>query len=496
MSDAPPQEGLQTDSLTRSVIDALPHGVCVYGPDRRVRLVNAAYQRVMAGAEVEVGENHGDILARRIAAGEFGTEMEQTLRNARSAFDMAYEQVRTRPNGTVISVRVVPLPDGGRVAVVTDVTARVAAEAAAERRMATLRAMLDNQPEGVALFDLNSTLIAANALAAQMCGLRVEDMAPGRHILELRGLQIAAGEFGAPEEVRRFTKARGAQPVRDVGRYIRRRPDGTLLEIRTDPTPDGGFIRTYRDVTEDQRARAELQAARDTAEAASRAKTSFLMTMTHELRTPLHAVIGFSEAILEEGKPDRMRAHAEEVLAAGQQLLGLVDGLLEATRIETEAVAMRGTVFDPAPVLHAAAASALKAAGGRLGFTLRIPEMLPPMRGDEARLRQVLDALLSNAIKFTPAGEVTLSAMPRDGGSVITITDTGIGIAPEDIPRAMEAFTQLEGGLTRHYSGSGLGLYLARSLAEAMGITLTLDSTPGEGTTARLTVPPAEENSA
>ena len=489
-----------TEPSVQAVLAALPHGVCVYGRDWRVRIVNAAYQRIMAGSEVAVGEHHADIAARRVAAGEYGPEMAAAIERLREGVPPEpFEGTRVRPNGTVISARAVPLDGGGLVVVMTDVTARANAEAQAERRAATLRAMLDNQPDGVALFDAAGHLIASNALAERMTGLREGEMRPGRHLLELRGLQIAAGEFGGDADaVQGFIAARGTQPLATGSRYIRHRPDGTLLEVRTDPTPDGGIIRTYRDVTEERRIRAELEAARDAAEAASRAKSGFLATMTHELRTPLHAVIGFSEAILEERRAETMRAHAEEVLAAGRQLLGLVDGLLEATRIEADALSLQHAAFDPAPTLRAAALVVGKTArDAGIDFRTRIPQILPPMRGDQQRLRQVLDALLSNAVKFTPkGGAVTLSAEPGERGTTILVADNGIGMAPADIPRAFEAFTQLEVGLPRRYSGSGLGLYLARALAEAMGLTLTLDSLPGEGTTARLIVPPAEETTA
>ncbi|MFH5925835.1 PAS-domain containing protein [Roseomonas xinghualingensis] len=493
------QASQERAQLLDGVLSALPHGVCVYGPDRRVRLVNAAYQRIMAGCEVKVGDHHTEIARSRIASGEYEAEAAAALMRLQEDFGNPepYERTRARPNGTVVSVRAVHLLGGGLVVVVTDVTARARAEAEAEQRAATLRAMLDNQLDGVALFDRQGYLIAANALAARMTGLSEEDMSPGRHLLDLRARQISAHEFGRrPEDQQAFVEARGQTPLETGKRYIRRRPDGTLLEVGTDLTSDGGFIRTYRDVTEDRRIRAELEAARDAAEAASRTKSDFLATMTHELRTPLHAVIGFSEAILEETKPERMRAHAEEVLAAGKQLLGLVDGLLEATRIEAGSLSLHGAVFDPAPLLRAVAAPLRKAAKeGRIAFEFDVPDALPPMRGDEGRMRQVLSALLSNALKFTPeGGRVTLSAAPTgDGGSIVTIRDTGIGMAPEDIPRAFEAFTQLEAGLTRRYPGSGLGLYLARALAGAMGLALTLESAPGQGTTARLALPPAEE---
>ena len=526
------QAAQERAALLDGVLAALPHGVCVYGPDRRVRMVNAAYQDIMVGAEVAVGDHHAEIAARRIAAGEYGEGTEAARRMMADDFvsPHAYEQTRPRPNGTIISARIVPLPDGGQVAVMTDVTALSHAEREAERRAATLRAMLDNQPDGVALFDAGARLIAANALAARMAGLTVDQMSPGRHLLELRAMQVEAREFG-PEaaDAQSFVASRGEQLLETRSRYIRRRPDGTVLEVRTDTTPDGGFIRTYRDVTEERRVRAELEAARDAAEAASRAKSGFLATMTHELRTPLHAVIGFSEAILEEGRPEVVRDHAEEVLAAGRQLLGLVDGLLEATRIEAESLSLRAAVFDPAPILQAAAAGRRRAAKeAGVSLSAEVPDSLPPLRGDPDRLRQVLDALLSNAVKFTPeGGRVVLAARPAcadpdgdpvgaargagatgagatgaadaagaaapAGSTVVTLTDTGIGMASEDIPRAFEAFTQLEAGLDRRYSGSGLGLYLARALTGAMGLELTLESMPGAGTTARLVLPSADE---
>ncbi|WP_426959144.1 PAS-domain containing protein [Muricoccus radiodurans] len=492
-------EARERAALLNGVLSAIPHGVCVYGPDGRVTMVNAAYQRIMAGSEVRIGESHDEITARRIAEGEYGGETPEAVRAALANFrqPIANDRIRTRPNGTVLSIRVARLPNGGHVTVMTDITARHRAEEEARRRAETLRNMLENQPDGIALFDPAGMLIASNALAARMIGLTPEEMAPGQHLLDLRGRQLLGPEFGTTEEERQaFIASRPMAIHRE--RYIRRRPDGTLLEVRTDPTPDGGFIRTYRDVTEERRIRSELEAARDAAEAASRAKTRFLATMTHELRTPLHAVIGFSEAIREETRAEVMRAHAAEVLEAGRQLLGLVDGILEASRIEAGLLSAGGTLFDPAPVLRAAAATVAPAAD-ELGIALDmdIPRRLPHLRGEPARLQRVLDALLSNAIKFTPSGgRVLLAAEAPKGGEGVTkvrVTDTGIGMAPESIPRAFEAFVQLESGLSRRYPGSGLGLYLARAAAESMGMALTLESAPGAGTTARLEMPVASK---
>ncbi|WP_376100213.1 PAS-domain containing protein [Roseomonas sp. CCTCC AB2023176] len=347
-------------------------------------MVNAAYQRIMAGSEVRVGEHHDEIVARRLAEDEYDAEAPAAVMRALEEGDPAFDRIRIRPNGTVLSVRAGRLPDGGHITVMTDITARHRAEREAERRATTLRDMLDNQKDGVALFDSAGILIACNALAARLSGLSPEEMRPGLSLDELRRLQLAVREFGAPdtptalEYVARSSTTIGNLPRR----YVRRRPDGSLLEVRTDPTPDGGFIRTYRDVTEEYEARAELERARDVAEGASRAKSGFLAAVTHELRTPLNAVIGFSEAILEETRPDRMRAHAAEVLSAGRTLLSLVDGILAATRVEAGEDAVGGPAFDPAPVLRAAAADlagAVEEAG--LTLTLDVPRRLPQVRG-------------------------------------------------------------------------------------------------------------------
>jgi signal transduction histidine kinase len=319
-------------------------------------------------------------------------------------------------------------------------------------------------------------------------------MAPGRHILEVRQDQIAAGEFGAPTEVAQFVGVRPADPWRGPSRYVRRRPDGTVLEISTDPTPDGGFVRTYADVTEDRRVRDELERARAAAEAGSEAKSRFLATMSHELRTPLSAVIGYSEALLDQPEPALVAEFAGAVRQAGRQLLAMIDDILDVARAGGPDEAPDRPPVDIAALAHAmAAATQEEAAGAGIALGVEAPPGLPRARVDERRLRRVLAALVGNAVKFTPAGgSVRLVARPDpEGGLAIDVADTGIGMAPEDIPRAFEPFTQLDSSLARHFPGSGLGLHLARMLAEAMGATLTLDSSPGSGTTATLRLPPS-----
>jgi signal transduction histidine kinase len=273
--------------------------------------------------------------------------------------------------------------------------------------------------------------------------------------------------------------------------YSRVRGDGRVLDTVSEPTPDGGFVITYSDVTEDRRIRAELERARAEAEAASEAKSRFLATMSHELRTPLNAVIGLSEAIGLDDDARRTTEYAAMINEAGRHLLQLVDDILDVARSQTGALRAAEEPVEPGAVIAAAAAAAgaaARAAGLALGTV--VPHGLPRLRGDAQRLRQVLDKLLSNAVKFTPAGgRITLSADAGPDGMRIRVTDTGIGIPPAERERMFEPFTQLDSSLARRFQGSGLGLHLARALAATIGATLTLEDPEGPGIVAVLRFP-------
>ncbi|MDJ0388928.1 PAS-domain containing protein [Roseomonas sp. E05] len=482
-------EAKRRAALLDGVLAALPHGVCVYGPDHRLRMVNAAFQRIMAGSELAIGEHLLDICRRREAAEEF-EDREIPEEVFRRQFDFDRPPVtRIRRNGTVLTGRSAPLPDGGHLSVVTDVTALHRAEAEAQRRADLLQAMLDSMRHGVCLFDKDNRLVAANQLASRMIGLTPEELAPGVHLDTLRELQYRRGEFGTGLEAERIYRERAAGAVPRRDRFSRTRTDGTVIEVSTDPTPDGGFVRTYTDVTEERRARAEIERARSAAEEANAAKSRFLATMSHELRTPLNAVIGFSEALASESGPPHVVEFAGSILEAGRHLLSLIDEVLEVAQAGTGAVPVETRpLYLPSVLGGVLRLMRSTAEAAQVTLTLDPLPALPRALADERRLRQVLLNLLANAVKFTPAGgAVRLAAATLPDGVVeISVADTGIGIESGQIERAFEPFVQLETSHARRYSGSGLGLYLARALAQSMGATLTLESRRGEGTTARL----------
>jgi signal transduction histidine kinase len=498
-------EARRRAAQAQAMLDTMRHGIVLVDAGNRVVAANAlaAEYTGLTVAELCPGALMTELRRLQFERGEFGTGPEAEAfcaeRQARPP-GTAERYVRRRPTGQLIEVITDRTPDGGFVRTYTDVTEthrnRAALEQAEEetrRRAAVQRAMLDNIRHGVVLFDRDGRLIAANALAAQLTLIPAEHLTPGRHVHELVAEQARRGYFRPGEVEQALSQLPADDDWPAPHRFVRHRADGRVLEIATDRTPDGGYIRTYSDVTDTVRTREELERARDAAEEASRAKSRFLATMSHELRTPLNAVIGFSEALLNQSAPEPFNEYAHTIHAAGRQLLALIDDILEVARADT-------TAFRPgdAPVeLDALAQAVLRTARGAglpPGVTLRaeIGDGLPRIAGDERRLRQVLGSLLSNAIKFTPAGgEVLLrAAAAPDGAVAVAVVDHGVGMAPEDIPRAFEPFTQLDGAAARQFQGSGLGLHLARTLARAMGMALTLDSRPGQGTTATLTIPP------
>jgi signal transduction histidine kinase len=241
---------------------------------------------------------------------------------------------------------------------------------------------------------------------------------------------------------------------------------------------------------------ADLRRALDSAAASNRAKSQFLATMSHELRTPLNAVIGFAELIGIEihgglGDP-RYRDYAMSIRDSGAHLLALINDVLDFAKIDAGRLELIEEEID-IPELFAASLRMVEGAAADAGLVLREDigyATLPRLRGDQRRIKQILLNLLSNAIKFTPApGVVTIAARRHGQALVMTVSDTGIGIAPADLAKALEPFGQIDNRLARAYQGTGLGLPLSRQLMEVHGGSLELDSEVGHGTTVTLTLP-------
>jgi signal transduction histidine kinase len=502
VTDISPLAGAEDEARRRaailhSILDAIPHGVCVYSADRRVTMFNRAYAEVMAGAPLNVGDHLETVIRRRAEAGEYGPGDPDQVFARQMAFDVSRPQSRKRrrPNGMTVDVRTSPLPNGGYISVVTDITPLAEAEAEVSRRAEELAVMLSCIRHGVLLWGSDHRLLASNAIAAELLHHPPGFLAPGRTQDEIMENLLARGHFGNGEEGR--ARARALANLDRSEPYLQQivMPDERVLDVRSDPTPGGGWVTTFTDVTEARAAEVELRRAKEAAEAANQAKSRFLATMSHELRTPLNAVIGFSDTLLREAaNPSRARVaeFAQQINDAGRQLLGLINSILDVARIESGRFDLASDKVDVGRLVRLCARQSDAAAqAAEIALVIDVPDDLPPIRADERRLQQVLNHLLSNAVKFTEAGGTVSIGASRDesGGLVLFVRDTGIGIPEEDLDRVFEPFTQLDSSLARRFQGAGLGLYVSRALVAGHGGELVLRSAPGQGTTAEIRLP-------
>ena len=364
---------------------------------------------------------------------------------------------------------------------------------------ALLRDALDAIGEAFVIYGPDGRLVLCNENFRKIYGYSEEEAQPGVHFQELGRIDVERGNVVVGDEHGHGADylARKAEYRRKLeGSFIVQLKNGRWLKTTDRATSDGGFVSVQSDVTELKQAEAKMAAAKAEAERSSRAKSEFLAKMSHELRTPLNSILGFSELLARDAlgpaEMDKVRSYARTIHHSGTLLLQLIDEILDLSRIEAGKLRLADTPVDLARVVGDCV-EMMAGSAQAAGVALRQSPPSGPTRllADARALRQVLINLLTNAVKFTPAGgRITVAiAGTADGGTCLSVADTGVGIAEEDLQRVREPFEQVADAYAPTHRGTGLGLTIAGALVDAHGGRLEIDSTPGEGTTVRVLFP-------
>ena len=285
--------------------------------------------------------------------------------------------------------------------------------------------------------------------------------------------------------------------------YRMTRADGSYVWVQDDCVPvrdDAGEIVAWQgillDISERVRLEQELRQALEAAQAANKARSHFLAMMSHELRTPMQAVLGYADLLLVEPEGSLTSQQLEDIQYIRQgagRMISLVGQMLDLSRLEAGRLELAIESVDLAKIIEQVRHDiAPQAAAKRLALCSDLPPRLPPLRGDPLRLHQILLNLAGNAVKFTEQGSVTIAASSTNRTVEVAVSDTGIGIAPDILPHVFEEFRQADSGMTRRHTGAGLGLAIAKRLAEQHGGRISAASTPNKGSTFTLHLPAGE----
>jgi PAS domain S-box-containing protein len=358
-----------------------------------------------------------------------------------------------------------------------------------------LHIALSNMPNGLCMFDRDQKLLISNSRYREMYGLTPEQVKPGtslRQILEYHLANGESSELDIDEYIALIVKQRMQTHVL---------ADGRTVAMRRSAMPDGGWVATHEDITDQKRIETALRHEKDRAEAAARATAEFLSNMSHELRTPLTAIIGVSDMLLNGPQsPNQLRHFMEMQRNAGRGLLSVINDILDFSRIEVGQLELEAAPFS----LKEIAQDCIKLVSDqaqRKGVKPMVAigsNVHDRVIGDSIRLRQVLLNLVSNGVKFTHSGYVALTIERIPGAAHalrFAVADTGIGIRPENLAVLFQRFAQADSSTTRRFGGSGLGLAISRQLVAMMGGDIEVSSELGQGSIFSFTIelPPGED---
>ncbi|HJW02280.1 MAG TPA: ATP-binding protein [Azospira sp.] len=500
----------ESNRFLQSLTDALGEGVIATDAEGRCTFVNAEAERLLGWSRQEMlGQAVHELIHYQTATG-LKVDREECPLHASAVASLAFRSdldAFTRKDGSTFPISVVSVPlfeaerFAGTVAAFQDITERKRDEEYLMTTTSRLSALIESMQAGILVEDENRQVVLTNQALGHLFALEVDP-------LELVGVdcRLILGHlshlFAPGQDFEGRVEAIVARRETVVGEEIRL-ADGRVFERDHIPiylfpqVPQAedfrGHLWLYRDISERKQVEAELQQAKDAAEAANRSKGEFLANMSHEIRTPMNGILGMTDLALDTELTREQREYLEMVKSSADALLVIINDILDFSKIEAGKLELEHIDFSLSQLLRETLRPLeLRAAQSKLELGTELEAGLGDRYlGDPGRLRQVLINLVGNAIKFTLKGRVTVSVEGAEDGMLhFAVRDTGIGISPEKQQLIFEAFSQADTSVTRRFGGTGLGLAICARLVGLMGGQLWVESHPGQGSvfhfTARL----------
>jgi signal transduction histidine kinase len=482
---------------TQELLRALNTGIAIFNPKTELVFFNDAFVTLFPLEEVFLNDKPrlNEIMEslrekRRLPEqADFKAYKKQWLDRFTSLI-APHEEMMHIPGGLSIRMLVVPHPLGGLFMTFEDVTSRLQLESSYNTLIAVQKETIDNLAEGLAVWRSDARLALFNPSYAQMWNLKPKELAAQPHASTLAPQME---KFFTPEDwkiagdiLQQATLSR----KEDKGRL--NLSDGRIIEYATIPLPDGGMLNRFNDISDTLKVERALREKNAALEQAERLKLDFLANVSYQLRTPLNAMMGFSEVLEKQyfgPLNERQMEYARGMIDAGEKLIVLINDILDLSTIEAGYLALQIRPLEVLPMIKGLYELTHEwARGKKIEMALDCPTNIGTVEVDERRIKQVMLNLISNAIKFTPeGGKITLKVERREKGTAFIIDDTGIGISQEDQEKIFSPFVQLQHG--QRHAGAGLGLSLVKSIIELHGGEVHLVSAPNQGTTVTCMIP-------
>ncbi len=479
-----------------STLEHLTSAVAIFDEARTLQYFNRAFARLWDLDREWLGTHppHGEILDRLREARRLPEQRDfRGWKDQRLSLYTTLTDIKTDtwhlPDGRSVRILARPHPQGGMIFLYEDVSERYALESQVNTLAEVQRKTLDHLDEGVAVFGTDGRLALHNMSFETLWRLEPDQLSTPLHINEVITL---CKDLFDQEPIWRTIRARvtGGEDARTDHRGEMRLIDGSLLLFEVQPLRSGQTLVTFLDQTAQDKVRRALRERNEALETADRLKSAFIENVSYQLRNPLNSILGFSE-FLQTGIAgdlnEKQNEYVGDVIRGANQLRDLIDDILDLAMIEAGTLSLEVSEVNVRGLLEGAARMAVtRAEHSAVPIRYDISEAVDVVDADEKRLRQVLFALMSNAIRHCRAGdEITLGATREAGQVTIWVKDTGPGLPPEILRRAFDSFASDDTGGRR----AGLGLALVKSFIDLHGGWVTLDSTEGQGTIATFALP-------